>query len=228
MKRNMPCVFILITLKSEADNHGVLGFWGALSPLPPLLALMRAQRADLEVQLVACTALDALARGGASRAKAVVREGGVKALLFALRTHMKSPEVGLAAVSTLRHCSAVNDKVAAIMVAANAPPMLCAVLKRHDLLLPLQRDGCAALANLVLRSADGAKATVAAADGIEALVGGLVRCREREGGRVADPEALASGCDALLKLVEAEPGLLTRVERANGKRFLVTSPGGNP
>eukprot|EP00964_Phaeocystis_antarctica_P029205 scaffold16467_cov59-Phaeocystis_antarctica.AAC.1 len=88
---------------------------------------------------------------------------------------MKSEEVGLVAVSALRRCSAVNDKVAAIMVAANAPAMLCAALKRHDLLLPLQRDGCAALANLVLRSADGAKATVAAADGVEALVGGLVR-----------------------------------------------------
>ena len=192
----------------------------ALSSLAPLLELMRAQRADLEAQAAACAALERLCGGGPTRAKAVVREGGVKPLLFALRTHIKSEEVAAAVVSSLRGCAGASAKVRAIMIAANSVPMLCAALKRHDLLPPLQRDGCAALAALVLASADGAKAAAADAHGVEALVGGLMHCGKDADGKLRDAEALAAGRAALKQLVDGAPALLKRVERANGKRFL--------
>ena len=192
-----------------------------LAPLAPLLALMRGRRDDGDVQAAACEALARLASGGEARAKAIVREGGVKPLLFAMRTHIKRADVAGAAVGALRRCAAVNDKVRAIMVAAGTVPMVCAVLKRHDLMPQLKRDGTATLAALVLASDEGARAAAADAHGVEALVGGLMHCgKDPDDGKMREPQTLASGRDALKKLVDEAPALRQRVERANGKRFL--------
>ena len=98
---------------------------------------------------------------------------------------------------------------------------MCAVLKRHDLLAQLQRDGAATLAALVLASDEGARVAAADPHGVEALVGGLMHCgKDPDDGKMREPQTLASGRDALKRLLDEAPALRQRVERANGKRFL--------
>jgi hypothetical protein len=61
----------------------------AAAALKPLLALLKAQRTDAEVQVAGCDALARYARAGAV---AIAHAGGVKTLLFAMRQHIKKEE----------------------------------------------------------------------------------------------------------------------------------------
>ena len=61
--------------------------------LAPLLVLLKAQRGDLKVQLDGCTALAGRAATSAGAALAVARAGGAKAVLFAMRGHIRRAEV---------------------------------------------------------------------------------------------------------------------------------------
>jgi len=99
-----------------------------------------------------------------------------------------------------------------VIVAANGVAMLAAVMKRHDACVSVQSDGCFTLAALSA-STEGLQALAKATDGVEAVVGSLR-------GRAGDEQALASGKAALVRLVEADPGLRVRVERANGRKYL--------
>ena len=100
------------------------------------------------------------------------------------------------------------------MVAANSIAMLAAVLKRHDTHATLQADGCAVLGALLLTpEAEAVPALAKAADGVEAYVGSLLRCGQ-------DAAARDAGQAGLLLLAKEQPALVTRIERANGGKFL--------
>ena len=100
-----------------------------------------------------------------------------------------------------------------LIVDAHGVPMLCAVLKRHSLAPPLQRDGIAALASLCMHSEAGLKALASEKEGVEALVGGMLLCA-RERLDFSDAKA------ALQLLADKEEGLLRRIGMANGKKWL--------
>ena len=119
-------------------------------------------------------------------------------------------------MAALRAVAAAGADGCAVLVQANAPAMVAAVMKRHDGADAdaLQADGCATLAAVVASGDAGAAAVAKAADGVEVLVGALLRRG------VADADAGAEGRKALVQLVEADPALRKRVERANGAKFL--------
>lgn len=218
--------------------------------LGPLISLLKAHRSHFEVQCEGCRALASyLQHESASVASAsvVVRTGGVKALLFAMRTHIKKEQLQEHAMLALRllcvGATAQDSPGAAIsakatsstsqmtVLSANGVAMLAAVLKRHDGSSSVQCNGCATLSALALGSQAGLEALAKASDGVEALVGSLRHCAQAPAprDRTDAPSSVATlemGKAALRALhsnmstLEPSGELHRRIERANGSRFL--------
>lgn len=187
------------------DGGGNSGEAGCAT-LRALIALLKGHRPDGAVQAVGC---DALAGYAATDAPALAQYGGVKTLLFAMRGHIRDIDVQAPAVRGLRHVAAA-EKCRTLVVSANGVPMIAASLRRHDNDASLQADGAAALSSLLETDA-GVSALRGASDGIEVLVHAM---------RHVAGETLASAVVGLRRVVEGEPALRARAERANGRKFL--------
>lgn len=212
----------------------------APSALAPLVSLLKARRAHFELQCEGCAALVNYLHGGSvAAATAVVRAGGVKALLFAMRSHIKKEQVQEHAVHALRllcvgavmpgsTVAAVSTEAAlaanqTAVVSANGVAMLTAVLKRYDASASIQHNGCATLGAIALGSKAGLEALAMASEGVEALINSLRCCADAEGDAhvPAAAFALEMGRTALRTLFWLKSSeLCQRIERANGKRFL--------
>ena len=184
-----------------------------LEALPPLLALMRTQRADAELQAAACARLHALACTSAHLAKQLARIGTIKTLLLTMRAHLKAEEVQEHAAGILRAVVSASDGCRKLVVEGHGIPMLAVMMKKHTLCMPIQRDGAAALSTLCLHSEAGLAALAKEKEGVEVLVCAMLLCARE---KVPFEQAKA----ALQALADAEPTLLKRIERANGKRWL--------
>jgi hypothetical protein len=188
-----------------------------LEALPPLLALMRTQRADAELQAVACARLHALAGTSAHLAKQLARVGAIKTLLLTMRAHLKAEEVQEHAAGILRAIVSASDGCRTLVVEGHGIPMLAVMMKKHTLCMPVQRDGAAALGTLCVHSEAGLAALAKEKEGVEVLVCAMLLCARE---KVPFEQAKA----ALKALADAEPALLKRIERANGKRWLREPP----
>jgi hypothetical protein len=184
-----------------------------LEALPPLLVLMRTQRADAELQAVACARLHALAGTSAHLAKQLARVGTIKTLLLTMRAHLKVEEVQEHAAGILRAVVSASDGCRKLVVEGHGIPMLAVMMKKHTLCIPIQRDGAAALGTLCVHSEAGLAALAKEKEGVEVLVCAMLLCARE---KVPFEQAKA----ALKALADAEPALLKRIERANGKRWL--------
>jgi hypothetical protein len=100
-----------------------------------------------------------------------------------------------------------------LVVEGHGIPMLAVVMKKHTLCMPIQRDGAAALGTLCVHSEAGLAALAKEKEGVEVLVCAMLLCARE---KVPFEQAKA----ALKALADAEPALLKRIERANGKRWL--------
>lgn len=97
--------------------------------------------------------------------------GGIRALLFATKVHIKKLEVVVQAVRALRGISFGSQGCRKLLVDQLAVPMLVAAMKRHSLDGSLQHDGCVLLTELVLGGGgDAIKAMQGEKDGVEVCV----------------------------------------------------------
>ena len=134
-----------------------------------------------------------------------------------MRGHIRRAEVQAVAMAALRAVAAAGADGCAVLVQANAPAMVAAVMKRHDGADAdaLQADGCATLAAVVASGDAGSAAVSQAADGVEVLVGALLRRG------VADADAGTDGRKALAQLVEATPRCGSGWSARTGRSFWV-------
>ena len=100
-----------------------------------------------------------------------------------------------------------------LILDAHGVAMLCVVMKRHSLAPPLQRDGIATLACLMLHGEAGRKAVANEKEGVEVFVGGMLLCAREK-------LDIAHAADALRLLAEDHPDLVKRIGMANGKKYL--------
>ena len=204
---------LLCALLCTAPADATLGH-PELEALPVLLALMRTQRADAQLQASACETLRMLSGTSATLAKQLARVGTVKTLLLTMRAHYKVAEVHEPASGVLRAIADVSDGCRKLILDDHGVAMLCIVMKKHSLALPLQRDGAACLAALCLQpDGTGLQMIAKEKEGVEVLVGAMLLC--------AREKAPFEQAKAALKfLADAEPGLLARIQCANGKKWL--------
>ncbi|KAL1529832.1 hypothetical protein AB1Y20_000764 [Prymnesium parvum] len=184
-----------------------------LAALRPLIALMKTHRGEPEVQWIGCQALADLSQIPVL-AKEVARVGSIKTILLAMKSHIKNEEVQAEAVRAIQGISVASDGCRKLLVDNFAVPMLIAVMKRHSLVVELQRNGCVALTELILGSnGEGRTALQKEREGVEVMVSSMLLC-------AAEGCFYTSAQIALQSLADADASLVSRIARANGKKYL--------
>jgi hypothetical protein len=170
-----------------------------------IVARMRRNGGDAEVQASACTILSALAVRSARGRSAVSAAGGVGALVGAMLAHPAAVRVQRFGCSALSHLVSDRAECARAAVAAGAMRAVCAALEAHRTNASVQAAGSVALNNMMARSADVASEAIAA--GLCASLAAAMRAHPRNAGvqgaalaalhaTLASVQACATACDA--------------------------------
>ena len=99
---------LLVSLLSAAPLDATIGHT-ELQALPTLLLLMKTQRADPELQSIACSGLRSLGHASNNTAKQLARVGTIKTVLLTMRAHLKHEDVNASAVAILRSIAEASD-----------------------------------------------------------------------------------------------------------------------
>ena len=182
--------------------------------LASVLEVLKFCRIDVEATIHGCKALSIFTQKCERGGRSVARFGGVKILLFAMRTHIRNSDVQIYVLRILRDVALTSDGCRKLMIRDGATAMIVAALRRHDTEAHIQANGGTCLAELVLASNDGASSLLTVTDGIEALVHSFLLSINEA------PSMTARSVETVQALIKMDASLAKRIERANGAKFL--------
>lgn len=171
----IACLNLEMALRPTSSQQPLFAQALAAGSVEAIVEAMSAQRGAVEVQMVACQALQhvsaASADGGATR---VAASGGCQAVVIAIGAHSTDVLLLQAAAQALELIAFGGSTSRERAVEDGAVEALLGVMKAHRHVQPVQQAALAALQTLVEKQPDCQQAErVAAAGGIAAVVTSL-------------------------------------------------------
>jgi len=205
---NIDRALTFVQTISEGDGHQI----------PPLLALLQEHASNAELCSRVCTALESLTFTNAEHRRAIMRHGGVEAVLCVMEQHGDADPSRIRPAMDALWNLTFDDEVVARVSEAGGIERVLAVMRKHDGIAELQGAACAVLLNLA--STEGRSREIVQT-GAPLVAAAMHRHSTNE-------DVLEQGCQTLYMLAQGEhlrsPALVAAAIEA--AKLATTSPCG--
>lgn len=202
---------LLLALTFDKENRGIMGEYYAIEVV---VTAMKAQAEDPIESSIGCAFLANVSYESESNKAMIVKSGGVKALLRALKHHLTSSPVCLWSCLALRNLSLNNTETCALLRRLGALRLVLNAMFSFKEDLKLQEHGVTVVRNMLSASLAGQDTSViqrlVELHGLEYIVRCLRSFRTAEGLQIACVSALrlvTSASETHARLVVSVSGL---------------------
>ena len=175
-----------------------------------LIAAMR-NCSEAEVKLLACYALTHLAIGSSENQARISGEGGLYAVLAAIRSHPGNAEMLTAAYGLMTELAIDNEDIASKFVGEGGTDLLLSTMKEHSDNVNVQIAVCGVLAYLPYGKRERAAPKLA-----KAIIYALDRHPE-------NAEVQTAACEALLEIATHVPAVRSIVKEKKTQKLLLNA-----